>query len=207
MNYQARISRSRGGICGGLLILLGLWGGLAPFVGPYFHFGFGPDKTWHYTSGRLYYSVIPGAVALIAGILVLLTRNRGVGIVGGVAAALAGIWFGLGEGFVSVVLRRPSIALGGPLAPAGQTISSGSLRAFLETTTFFTGLGLLVVLCGAVAIGRFSLIAAGDVVAEQEPEAEYANVTAVGQPGQLASTGDPFRTSPSPFPPTESTTT
>ena len=39
--------------CGVLLILLGLWGGLAPFVGPYVHFGFTPDATWHYDSGRL----------------------------------------------------------------------------------------------------------------------------------------------------------
>ena len=79
MNRQGQIPRSRGGICGVLLILLGLWGGLAPFVGPYFHFGFTPDKTWHYDSGRLYYSVIPGAAALLGGLLVAVTRNRGVG--------------------------------------------------------------------------------------------------------------------------------
>ena len=39
MNLPVGIPRSRGAICGVLLILLGLWGGLAPFVGPYFHFG------------------------------------------------------------------------------------------------------------------------------------------------------------------------
>jgi hypothetical protein len=189
-----------------LLILLGLWGGLAPFVGPYFHFGFAPDKTWDYSSIRLYYSIIPGAVALLAGVLVLATRNRALGMFGGVVAALAGLWFGLGEGFVTVVLRRPSLALGAQIAPAGQTIGSGSVRAYLEMITFFGGLGLVIVFCAAIAVGRFSLVAATDLVAEEEDEGEYANVTAVSQPAQFSSAGDPFRTSPSPFPPTESTT-
>src|SRR5258708_3544569 len=99
MNLPAGIPRSRGAICGVLLILLGLWGGLAPFVGPYFHFGVTPDKAWAYNSGRLYYSIVPGAAALLGGIIVLLTRNRAIGIAGGLLAALGGIWFGLGEGF------------------------------------------------------------------------------------------------------------
>jgi hypothetical protein len=36
MNDQVTIRRSRGAVSGVALILLGLWGGLAPFVGPYF---------------------------------------------------------------------------------------------------------------------------------------------------------------------------
>ncbi len=98
MNPQGQIPRSRGAICGVLLILLGLWGGLAPFVGPYFHFGYTPDKTFYYSSGRLYFSVIPGAAALLGGLLVLATRNRGVGAFGGVLAALGGAWFVAGAG-------------------------------------------------------------------------------------------------------------
>ena len=69
MNPQGRIPRRRGAVCGLLLILLGLWGGLAPFVGPYLHFGYTPDKTWDFSSGRLYYSVIPAAAVLLGGLL------------------------------------------------------------------------------------------------------------------------------------------
>jgi hypothetical protein len=141
-------------------MLLGLWGGLAPFVGPYFHFGFSPDKAWAYNDGRLYYSVIPGAAALVGGALTVLTRNRGVGIIGGVLAVLGGAWFGLGQQFVSVVLNNHTITVGTPLAPGGlMTV----LRTYLETLTLFYGLGFVIVFLGALAVGRFSLLSAHDV--------------------------------------------
>src|SRR5277367_6779834 len=106
MNAQGRIPRTRGAVCGVLLILLGLWGGLAPFVGPYLHFGFTPDKAWAYTTGRLYLSAVPGAAALLGGLLVLGTRNRAVGIVGGLLGALGGAWFIVGGGFVVSILKN-----------------------------------------------------------------------------------------------------
>ena len=60
MASVTRIPRSRGGVTGVLLIILGAWGGLVPFVGPYFHYAYTPDKAWAYTSGRLYLSIVPG---------------------------------------------------------------------------------------------------------------------------------------------------
>jgi hypothetical protein len=167
MNRQGQIPRSRGGICGLLLILLGLWGGLAPFVGPYFHFGYTPDKAWAYTSGRLYYSVVPGAAALLGGLLVLATRNRGVGIVGGLLAALGGAWFSLGVGFVTVVLKKTSISIGSPIAPGGIAAPM-SLRMYLDSIALFGGLGVLILFVGAIAIGRFSMLAAKDLGSDTE---------------------------------------
>jgi len=35
-----------------LLVLLGAWGGLIAFIGPYFHYAYTPDSAWTYTSGR-----------------------------------------------------------------------------------------------------------------------------------------------------------
>jgi hypothetical protein len=165
MDDQARIPRSRGAVNGVILTLLGLWGGLAPFVGPYIHFGFTPDKAWAYTQGRLYYSIVPGAAVLLGGLLVTLTRNRGLGIAGGVLAVLGGAWFGLGDGFVTTVLKRASISIGSPLAQAGATPTA--MRTYLETVAFFGGLGLVVLFCGALAVGRFSMLAARDVAAAQ----------------------------------------
>ena len=83
-----RIPRTRGAVSGVLLILLGAWGGLAPFVGPYFRFAYTPDKAWAYTSGRLWLSVVPGAAALLGGLLVTIASHRAVGCVGAFAAAL-----------------------------------------------------------------------------------------------------------------------
>jgi len=158
MNRQGEIPRSRGGVCGVLLILLGLWGGLAPFVGPYFHFGFTPDKAWAYNSGRLYYSIIPGAAALVGGVLVTATRYRAVGVIGSVLGVLGGAWFVVGAGFVISVLKR-TISLGDPIVPAGAQ----PIRTYLEGISMFAGLGVLILVAGAVAIGRFSMVAAQDV--------------------------------------------
>ena len=37
-----RVRRSRGALSGLLLVLLGIWGALIPFVGPYFHYAYTP---------------------------------------------------------------------------------------------------------------------------------------------------------------------
>lgn len=165
MNPQGRIPRRRGAVCGLLLILLGLWGGLAPFVGPYFHFGYTPDKVWTYNQGRLYYSIIPAAAILLGGLLVVLTRNRGVGLTGGLLAVLGGGWLAIGKSFTAIVLKK-SIAGGNPILSAGQTQTS--VHAYVEMVALFLGLGLLAILIGALAMGRFSMLAAADLGAESE---------------------------------------
>jgi hypothetical protein len=165
MNPQGRIPRRRGVVCGLLLILLGLWGGLALFVGPYFHFGYTPDKVWAYNDGRLYYSIVPGAAVLLGGLLVTVTRNRGVGLSGGLLAALGGAWFGLGRTFTAIVLKK-SIAGGNPILTGSQT--QASLHAYVEGLTLFAGLGLLAVFVGALAMGRFAMLAAADLAADAD---------------------------------------
>jgi hypothetical protein len=223
MSDAAQISRSRGSVCGAVLILLGLWGGLAPFVGPYFHFGFTPDTAWHYDQGRLYYSIIPGAAALLGGVLATATRNRAVGIIGGLLGVLGGAWFVVGPAFVTDVLYR-TINPGSPIAPVGGQLSLRS--AYLEALALFTGLGVLTLVAGAIAIGRFSMVAAKDVAVADDYQADYPAPPPVTLPdlsrfstsvGQRPSATDPFTattTSPSsgtppfapaPFP--ETTTT
>ena len=56
-----RVVRSRGALSGFLLLLLGIWGALIPFVGPYFHYAYTPERrrgSW--TSGRFWLEVLPG---------------------------------------------------------------------------------------------------------------------------------------------------
>jgi len=184
MNPEGRIPRRRGAVCGLLLILLGLWGGLAPFLGPYLHFGYTPDKTWLYNQGRLYYSIVPGAAVLLGGLLVAVTRNRGVGVCAGLLAALGGAWFGLGHTFTTIVIKR-SIAVGNPILWAGA--GPDSVRAYVETVTLFTGLGLLVVFVGAIAMGRLSMLAAGDLPAEADTY--YGDFPAAQTAGFPSATG------------------
>jgi hypothetical protein len=130
----------------GLLILaLGVWGGLIPFIGHYLHFALGPDKAWSWTSGRLYLSVIPGAVAVFAGLNLISAGPRGSARFGALLALLAGIWFAIGPD-VSFLWNH-SGALGSPHG-------SRFIRV-LELVTYHTGLGALMAALAGYALPRF----------------------------------------------------
>lgn len=198
MDDLASIPRSRGAVCGVLLILLGLWGGLAPFIGHYIHFGFTPDQAWKYTTGRLYLSAIPGAAALLGGLMVLITRNRAFGISGGVLGALAGAWFVVGSGFVTAVLKNNSVRIGAPLQSASMT---ATLQDYLENAGLFFGLGALILFFAALVIGRFSMLAAKDVEA-LEGDSSYAS-----PPQSFPTPTGGYRTTTGQFPSVQETTT
>ncbi len=203
----ARIPRSRGGVTGVLIILLGAWGGLAPFVGPYFRYAFTPDKTWAYTSGRLYLSIVPGAAAVLGGLLVAAASRRGAGIMGAVLALLGGAWFVVGGPVIPLVVTNGSISPGAPLAGSIGSLTSAG-RQFLEQLGFFTGTGMLILFCAAVALGRFSVVGVRDMALAEEEAAAQAEVYAVPDPvtqdvtfPSVPSTGGQFGAAASPFPP------
>jgi hypothetical protein len=197
----AQIPRSRGSVCGLLLILLGAWGGLSVFVGPYFHFGFTPDKAWGYSSGRLYLSVIPGAAALLGGLFVLATRSRAVGMLAGLVAALGGAWFIIGLAVVVDVVKNTTISPGFPMNPSGgvETGVTG-IRAFAEQTADFTGLGILIVFVAGLAVARFSMIAAKDASLAGSDYPAYPGGDQFPESHDEQGAQDQYPTSPSPFP-------
>src|SRR5215470_19742 len=153
-----RKSRSIG--MGVLLILLGVWGGLAPFVGPYFHFAYTPDTPWHYTHARLWLEVVPAAVTVAGGMLVLVSRGRLLPAAGAILAVLAGGWFVVGT-MVNAIWHR----LGTPGVPVGISPK----RIVAEQLGLFTGLGLVIVLCAALALGRAAATASGT---EADPDTD-----------------------------------
>ena len=61
--------RSRGLVVGLCLVVLGIWGAIIPFVGPYFHYAFINLQRWHFIYGRLWLDIIPGAATFFAGLL------------------------------------------------------------------------------------------------------------------------------------------
>ena len=77
-----QVRRSRGVLSGILLALLGIWGGLIPFIGPYFHYAYTPDKAWTYNTGRLWLEILPGAAVFIGGILLMIATGRHVALFG-----------------------------------------------------------------------------------------------------------------------------
>jgi len=147
-----RVRRSRGALSGFLLVLLGLWGAMIPFVGPYFNFAYTPDHAWRATSGRVWLDILPGVVTLAGGLVVLLSRFRPAVVFGSWVAALAGAWFAVGDLIATHWAGLPS-----PGTPVG-----GASRSALEQLGFFTGLGVVIVFVAALALGRFTVVAVAD---------------------------------------------
>jgi hypothetical protein len=142
-----RIARSTGAVSGVLIVLLGIWGALIPFVGPYFDYSFGVNSAWHYTTDRLWLDILPGAAAVFGGVLLMLAATRMAGAVGGWLALLAGAWYAVGPP-VSLTWEHGQGPIGRPLF--------GSTRQMLELVGYFYGLGVLIVALAAFSIGRFA---------------------------------------------------
>jgi hypothetical protein len=163
MSGMLKAPRSRGMINGLLLVLLGLWGGLIPFIGPYFSFGFGSTATWHYTSDRLWLSILPAIAVMLGGLILLISAARPVAIVGSWLAIAGGLWFVVGTTIAPLWSGGPGRALG------GQT------RQIAEHLSFFEGLGAIVILLAATALGRFLVVGVREA---RRAEAERAGVAA-----------------------------
>ena len=150
MAGKLRIPRSRGALSGLLLILLGAWGALIPFIGPYFHYAYTPDKAWSYTTGRLWLEILPGIAAVVGGFIVLASARRPLALLGAFVAVLGGAWFVVGN-LVSSLWNKGVPAAG---VPVGTNID----RLAQEELGFFIGLGVLIVFFAALALGRFAVV-------------------------------------------------
>jgi hypothetical protein len=157
--------RSRGAVSGLLLILLGAWGALIPFIGPYFHFAYPPDQTWAWSTARGWLEVFPGVTAALGGFLLLISGNRATAMFGGWLAAIAGAWFVVGRTLAST-LRLGDV--GQPLA------GTDAKRAVIEIASF-SGLGAFIVFLGGAVLARVTIRTARDV--ELAHQAELAQST------------------------------
>jgi hypothetical protein len=170
MTATLRVRRSRGALSGVLLVLLGIWGAVIPFIGPYFHYAYTPDKTWDYTSGRLWMELLPGAAVFVGGVFVLISRHRAVAVLATWLAAAGGAWFAVGGLVASRWTSLPSAG-----APVG-----GATRMVLEQIGFFVGLGVVIVFLAGLAMGRFTVVSARDrdlATAAEEPVVESPDTT------------------------------
>jgi hypothetical protein len=152
------IPRTRGLITGLCLIILGAWGGIIPFVGPYFGYAFINHQAWHFTYGRLWLSILPGALAVLAGLMLLRAGNRVTAAFAGWLGAIAAAWFVIGPE-VSRLWNHGTIQTGRPLG--------GYVRQTFEWLGYHYALGAALMLLAAFAIGRVSVAAARDVLAAE----------------------------------------
>ncbi len=150
---RLQMPRSRGAASGFLLIVLGVWGALIPFVGPYFDFAFSPDRAWVWTAARGWLEVLPGIATAAGGFLLLSSRNRFTAMLGGWLTVFAGAWFVVGR------------ALAGPLGlgDIGAPVAATETQRVGMELAYFYGLGALIIFLGAIALGRLSIRSARDV--------------------------------------------
>jgi hypothetical protein len=141
-----RLPRTTGALSGLLILLLGVWGGLIPFVGPYFHYAFGGYQHWHFTNQRLWLEIVPGAVAVVGGLMLMRASTRVGGLTAGWVAVAAGAWFAVGPS-VSILWHHTIYAIGAPMG--------GDTRQMLEWVGYFYGLGALIIGLAAFAMGRY----------------------------------------------------
>ena len=152
--------RSRGAVSGLLLIILGVWGALIPFIGPYFHFAYTPDQMWAWSTARAWLEVFPGVTTAVGGFLVLVSGNRATAMFGGSLAVIAGAWFIVGR------TLAPLLRLG----DIGQPIAvTDAKRAVLEIS-YFSGLGALIVFLGGAVLARVTIRTLRDVESASQPE-------------------------------------
>ena len=174
MAAMLRVPRTRGALSGALLVLLGLWGGLVAFVGPYFHFAYTPGTAWTYTSGRLWLEILPGVATVLGGLILLASRVRPVAMFGAWLAALGGAWFAVGRVLSPAWNAHGAVALGTPIG--------GTLHRALVELCYFTGLGVIIVFLAAVSIGRLTVIGVRDARLSERAAADEAPVTEPAAP-------------------------
>ncbi|HEX4704419.1 MAG TPA: hypothetical protein VH352_19995 [Pseudonocardiaceae bacterium] len=168
-----RVPRTRGVTSGVLLVLLGVWGGLVPFVGPRFGYAYTPNQTWTMTSGRLWLEVAPGAVAVVGGLFLIASASRAIGLWAGWLTAVAGAWFAVGP-VVSKLWGQPQI---------GAPVHGDTVRGVVEEIGFFTGLGVVIVFLAAAALGRFSVIGAKETRVVEAVDQETQKFEMSGETG------------------------
>jgi hypothetical protein len=197
MAGKLRVPRSRGAVSGILLVLLGAWGGLIAFIGPYFHYAYSPASAWTYTTGRLWLEILPGASALVGGLVVLISRLRPIAMLGAWVAAVSGAWFAAGTTLI------PLWAHGAAASPGTPT--GGTVARVVEQIGFFTGLGVVIVFVAAAALGKLMMVAARDVRAPASgPQATDAKTRPIRTPapaGQAAASSarTPLRATAAPW--------
>jgi hypothetical protein len=148
--------RSRGAATGILLVLLGVAAALAPLLGPEIGLTIGSDKTFDVTQDRLLLSILPGAAAALGGLLLLVSANRPMAMLGGLLALAGGIWLIVGP-LVSRLWEDSGGLLGAAGAPAGDRT-----RQTIEILAYFHGIGALITALAGIALGRLAIRAASD---------------------------------------------
>lgn len=163
---RIRVPWTRAAANGALLLILGAWAAIVPFIGPYLNFAYTPatNTAWHWTAARGWLEVAPGVAAAVAGLLLVASTYRIRSMAASWLAIAAGAWLIVGPSLTSVLHQH----LGSP-----DPASSTGVRA-LEQLFFFYAVGGLIMLVAATALGQLAVQSVRDVAAAEQRVARTA---------------------------------
>ena len=170
------------GAIGFLTVLVAAWAGISAFVGP--DFGYRPTtaSAWHWTTANWLLHLVPGAVGVFAGLLMLgATASAGAGRRSGytfaaLGALAAGAWLVLGPA------AWGTFESSHPFAPA-----TGAMANFVNQVGANLGPGILLALFAGMALKAG--IASPAVIVEDTVAAGAPVRTAAGTGAGVASAG------------------
>lgn len=152
------VPRSRGVSTGLIIMILGIWAAIIPFVGPYFNYAFLNDSTWFFDTNRLYFNILPGAAAFFGGLFLIFSANRPAMHFGSWLALAGGIWLVVGLTISGLWAALPGI---GPAL-------GDSTRVSLEYLGYYYGTGAIITALSGIALGRLSVRSLRDVKETQK---------------------------------------
>lgn len=136
-------------VLGLLAVLVAAWGGIAPYVGPAVRLTIDDPVAWHWSSAHAALALAPGAVAFLAGLVLIAIapwtvdgRGRGTVAFAGAVLVVCGAWFATGP------LVWPVVSSHG-----GYLVVAAPLRQLAEALAASIGPGLVLAACGGVAVG------------------------------------------------------
>jgi|GEM_PF-1319737 len=172
-------------------LVIGAWGGIAPYVGPAFGYSADGSGSWHWTLSHALLGLVPGAVAVavaMAFVPLAARAGRGRGRVllwlSGLACLLCGAWFVVGPAAWPVLTDASRYFV--PAAP---------LQALGNVVGYSLGPGVVLAACGAFAMG-WAVRHRRDAVAVQ-PVAAGTGVGQAVTSGEQAATAGHVTVGPS----------
>jgi hypothetical protein len=147
---------------GFLLVALGLWGALVPFIGPEFGYPFpaGSDiGSWEWTDTAWQLSLLPGIATAYGGLMLLglLGSVRVAPAFGALVALAGGAWFVVGSEFSRLWTTPPADGTGSDWMVIATNLG------------YHEGLGLAIVALSAFALGLLALLPDRKRATEQPP--------------------------------------
>ncbi len=134
----------RARVAGGVLLVLGLWGALVPFIGPSFGYGMGGVAAWTWTESHATLHLAPG-VAAIVGAFFLLRGRRASQTFGSLLAMTGGIWFVIAPSLHPLWAGQSMNGMSG----MGSSATSSALSAI----GYHYGTGVLIAIVAAYTLG------------------------------------------------------